>query len=179
MEHVKTMFACERGKGSLTSPNAAAATPRWAEDATTGPPMSSATAENIRRNKAKRKNYDGDDAGAGAESGGDEVDVWGKSLDNSLRTDIVQKTPLETLTAAFDPLRDLIDEAEKSGIAEKLRPSPPPSQEAGVGGQEEKEEHGGVAGSGTGGDRLNVSDFEESEPESPSGSQDENHSEKR
>lgn len=33
LEHVKTMFACERGTGDLVSPNEAAATPRWAEDA--------------------------------------------------------------------------------------------------------------------------------------------------
>ena len=32
LEHVKTMFACERSKGRFMSPNAAAATPRWAED---------------------------------------------------------------------------------------------------------------------------------------------------
>lgn len=44
LEHVKTMFACERGTGDLISPNLAAATPRWAEDAPSMPSSSQAVA---------------------------------------------------------------------------------------------------------------------------------------
>lgn len=106
LEHVKTMFACERGTGVLPSPNAAAATPRWAQDAT--PTMSKATALNIQRNKAKRA--ENDDAGGGGRSGDSD----------KLRTDIARKTPLEVFTAAFDPLRDLAKAAEERDIADKL-----------------------------------------------------------
>ncbi|CAM9677289.1 unnamed protein product [Ectocarpus sp. 12 AP-2014] len=107
LEHVKTMFACERGTGTLPSPNAAAAAPRWAEDAT--PTMPKTTAPKIRRNMVKRAGSD--DAGGGGLGGGSD----------KLRTDIARKTPLEAFTAAFNPLRDLAKAAEKGDVAEKLR----------------------------------------------------------
>lgn len=110
LEHVKTMFACERGTGVLPSPNAAAATPRWAQDAT--PTMSKATAANIRRNKARRA--ESDDAGGGGRNGDSD----------KLRTDIARKTPLEAFTAAFNPLRDLVKATEERDVADNL-PSVP------------------------------------------------------
>lgn len=89
-------FACERGKGSLTSPNAAAATPRWAQDAAPTPDrMSAATAANISRNKARR----------------------GKEEGTTLRTDVARDTPLEALSKALDPLRTLAEAAEKHDFA--------------------------------------------------------------
>lgn len=49
------MFACERGKGALKSPNAAAATPRWAEDATVGSGRISGPFPNELRSDVLRK----------------------------------------------------------------------------------------------------------------------------
>lgn len=131
LEHVKTMFACERGTGALPSPNAAAATPRWAEDAT--PTMPKTNAPNIRRNTVKRARND--DAGGGGRGGGSD----------KLRTDIARKTPLEAFTAAFNPLRDLAKAAEKRDVTEKLRRGRDHGREQGTdsavgpqGGEEEK-----------------------------------------
>ena len=90
-------FACERGKGSLTSPNAAAATPRWAQDAAPTPDnMSRATAANISRNKARRVE---------------------KEPGTTLRTDVARKTPLEAFSKALDPLRNLAEAASKHDAA--------------------------------------------------------------
>lgn len=94
LEHVKTMFSCERGKGALTSPNAAAATPRWDEDATTaehGFVDDDITASISNSNRVKRNSGSG-----------------------SLRTDVARKTPLERFTATFDPLRKLVNAVEDS-----------------------------------------------------------------
>lgn len=90
-------FACERGKGSLTSPNAAAATPRWAQDAAPTPDnMSRATAANISRNKARRVE---------------------KERGTTLRTDVARKTPLEAFSKALDPLRNLAEATSKHDAA--------------------------------------------------------------
>lgn len=78
------MFACERGKGSLTSPNAAAATPRWAEDA---PSLTSSASTST----TKRK-------------------VGGGEFDN-LRSDVARRPPLEVLYASFNPLTKALSEA--------------------------------------------------------------------
>lgn len=86
LEHVKTMFACERGQGGLTSPNAAAATPRWAEDALS--PTASPEEEEARKRKRR---------------------VTGGEFEN-LRSDIVRKPFQQALYATFKPLTEALDE---------------------------------------------------------------------
>lgn len=91
------MFACERGKGSLTSPNAAAAAPRWAEDAlprssnnsNTGAKEEDEDSNNSNTKKKKKNSGEFDD----------------------LRTDVVRKSPLEALYSAFSPLQKAIASA--------------------------------------------------------------------
>ncbi len=186
MEHVKTMFACERGKGSLTSPNAAAATPRWAQDAAPTPDaMSRATADNISRNKARRGSSSSSSSSSGGGGGGSK---------SNLRTDVVRRTPFEVFTSAFDPLRNLLAAAEKQndqggggggGGAGKVRP---PAASAASSGEHDDDDHGGVAPEGAGGaegiailsDSSGKSQSEnhsENQSENHSKNQSENHSE--
>ncbi|CAM9735018.1 unnamed protein product, partial [Laminaria digitata] len=103
LEHVKTMFACERGKGALTSPNAAAATPRWAEDA--APSVNGAA-------PPSSPDLDGLDGGAAVATGKRKANGGGGGEESNLRSDVARKTPLEAFTATFDPLRRVIKAVE-------------------------------------------------------------------
>ena len=88
------MFACEREKGAIVSPNAAAATPRWAEDA--APSVKGSTPSNL----------------DGAKVATEKRKVNGGGGVGNLRPDIARKSPLEIFTATFDPLRRAINAAE-------------------------------------------------------------------
>lgn len=136
LEHVKTMFACERGKGALTSPNAAAATPRWAEDAApnvngAAPPSSSSGLD-----------------GSTAVTGKGKASGRGRG-DSNLRSDVARKTPLEAFTATFDPLRRVIKAVENKPTRTRGNGSRKKSHDGEVG--TEDHQHGEDAAGGEAG----------------------------
>lgn len=112
LEHVKTMFACERGKGALTSPNAAAATPRWDEDAAAELGFEEDDGDGV---KSSSRGGGGRPTTTTAAAAGGRNEINGLE-GSSLRTDVARKTPLEVFSSAFDPLRKLVEAVEKEEV---------------------------------------------------------------
>ncbi|CAM9496956.1 unnamed protein product [Pylaiella littoralis] len=113
LEHVKTMFACERGKGALTSPNAAAATPRWDEDAAAELGFEEDDGDGVKSSSRGGGGRPTTTTTAAAAGGRNEINGLEGS---SLRTDVARKTPLEVFSSAFDPLRKLAEAVEKEEV---------------------------------------------------------------